>query len=137
LESHFSLGRFLFEIDLDAEAVQHLRQVLILAHGYEKLPAPDLRDMLTETLRMLVMISQDEEEFLSFLPTAEEVYLREDKPVLHNPVIKIMDISIDSSDPLTLRPLAECFMGKRCRELNPGTGKSRQTKTKKKKKRKR
>lgn len=137
LESHFSLGRFLFEIDLDAEAVQHLRQVLILAHSYEKLPAPALRDMLTETLRMLVMISQDEEEFLSFLPTAEEVYLREDKPVLHNPVIKIMDISIDSSDPLTLRPLAECYMGKRRRELNPGTGKSPQTKIKKKKKRKR
>ena len=119
LESHYTLGNILLELGLEREALSHLRQVLIVARKYKQVTASYLRDLLAETLYHLVLLARDGEQFLSFLPMGHELFPGESLP--SGTTIMFTDISVDSSDPSSLLPLAEQYMGERRRELKSPT----------------
>lgn len=113
-ESHYSLGKILFEAGAQEEAAYHLRRMLHTARDYEQLEALALRDLLTEGLRFLFKIFDDAGKLMEFLLKTEEGLKRnsQDTVIIH---FVEFDISFDEFD--GLYPLAEAFMGKRQKEL--------------------
>lgn len=77
MESHYSLGKILFEASVKDAAALHLRRVLLTARDYEHLKPLDMRDLLTGTLFMLLDILEDVEKLLEFLPKAGDEFSNE------------------------------------------------------------
>jgi tetratricopeptide (TPR) repeat protein len=115
IESHFTLGDLLFQIDALEEAGQHLRQTLLHAGSYKKIPADQLRDMLANALKMLFMISGETGGDVPFLPTSEEISSFGEK--VDEEKFGIMELEIYPDRLESFYPLAEMFMGDRAKEI--------------------
>ncbi len=147
-ESHFSIGQVLLKAGLKEEAASHLRRVLITANKYDRLDRSDLRDLLTETLFMLLDIFEEMPKLLEFLPKADEIIPgcleshAPDKTVILN--FREINISLDKFE--GMYPLAELYMNPKYKKEAPGvqsnysqqqnTGRFGQKKKKKAKKKK-
>jgi hypothetical protein len=127
MESHFSLGQILLKAGLMEAAASHLRRVLITANKYDRLNRSDLRDMLTETLFMLLDILGDMPKLVEFLPKADEILpdrLESDAPdktVTLN--FREINISLDKFE--GMYPLAELYMSRSYKKPAPGVKSNR------------
>lgn len=119
-ESHYSLGRILYEHGEVEAAVSQLRQMLLTARDYNRLESLTLRDILTEGLHILMDILEDIEKFFAFLPKADDfaAYRGEpDKSKKKSGNLALFDLDIDLYDFQGLYPIAEMYMGERQKKL--------------------
>ena len=122
MESYFSLGSILYEVDEYEAAGWHLRQAMIYADRYPHMTALDMRKMLVAALEMLFELHAITGDRVPPLPTPEELaiareeFKADDKK---SAAFALLDLEIFPDRPETLLPVAEMFMGKRQDELPP------------------
>lgn len=116
VESHYTLGDMLAQIEELPNAGYHFRQMLLHARDYKKLPAEKLREMLAIGLRTLFLIYDHTDGKVSFLPTPEEIEASGQQETLSGNIVD-MEMDIFPDDIETFYPLAEMFMGPRSKEI--------------------
>lgn len=116
LESHFSLGDILSQIDALPEAGYHFRQTLLYASSYKKLPAHTLRELLANGLQVLFMLNSHTKGDIEFFPTSAEraQIIKEEEAI---PSVAAQDFEITPNVEESFFPIAEMFMGLRAKEL--------------------
>ncbi|MFD2334090.1 SEC-C metal-binding domain-containing protein [Cohnella sp. GCM10020058] len=120
VESHYSLGSLLFDIEEWELAAKHLRLSLAYARFYTKLDSLRLRELLANGLSMLFDMSRGLPNKVSFLPTVEELAATregDETASPQSPALQSYELSLLSGDVETFLPLAECYMGGRLDEI--------------------
>jgi hypothetical protein len=115
VESHFTLGDLLRQIDRLPEAGFHFRQMLIHAESYKKLPALKLRNMLANGIGHLFLIHEQTNGDIPFTPSIEEGLGSR----LRETLMTFLEVplEIDPDDVESFFPLAEIYMGNRAKEI--------------------
>lgn len=116
VESHFTLGDMLAQIEDLPNAGHHFHQMLLHAKEYKKLPAENLREMLAIGLQVLFMMSDHTDGEVPFLPTPQEIEASWQQET-QSAKIADMEMDIFPDDVETFYPLAEMFMGLRAKEI--------------------
>ncbi len=116
VESHYTLGDMLAQIEDFPNASYHFRQMLLHAREYKKLPAEKLRDMLAIGLRELFIMSDHTDGEVSILPTPEELEASVQQEIQPGTSVDL-EMEIFPDDVETFFPLAEIFMGLRAKEI--------------------
>lgn len=120
MESHYSLGRILYEHSEAEDAAFHLRQMLLTAGDYHRIEPLVLRNILAEGLYILLDILDDVEKFLSFLPKASDFAayrVQTGSNTENSGYLCLLDMDLDFSDFAGIYPLAEIYMRQRQKEL--------------------
>jgi len=117
-ESFYSLGMILEDIE-PTVAASFYHKTLISASSYTKIDAKTLRDLLSVSIRNLVLLNSASNGEISIIPLPE-VYdeLCIEVPNSKDSQLMILKGFIDTEDINTFYPLAELFMGKRRDELS-------------------
>ena len=119
-ESHYSLGRILYEFGMTEDSAIHLREMLVTARHYERLEPSQQRDLLTAGLHMLFDIIEDPRELMDFLLRGEK-----DRPPgsQNNEIVHHVELNITFDKFEGLYPLAEIYMNRNnIQKLNQGKG---------------
>lgn len=111
MESLFSLGKTLYEIGEPALAVPLLRQVLMAARNYSHLAPLDLRDMLAQTLFIILDIVGDLEELMKNIPMANDFPDYKESTAQPRD-LQFLNLTLTLNESSGLYPLAEIYMGK-------------------------
>jgi tetratricopeptide (TPR) repeat protein len=121
IESHFSLGQILVEIDELEKAAYHFRMMLVYARMYQHLDAIQLRNILVAGLQELLMIHEISNRSIPFLPVVEELQKAKEQQGIETGSelthLQFVEMSISPDEPDSLKPLAEMYMGDRQAEL--------------------
>jgi hypothetical protein len=119
MESHFSYGDLLAEIEEWEVAAYHLRMALLSAPGYTKLDAMRTRKMLAESLQRLMGIHLNVDESIAFLPTIEELAAQDGSDSLPgaDERLALVNLSLQPDDPESFFPIAEMYMLDRREEI--------------------
>ncbi|MDI4643432.1 SEC-C metal-binding domain-containing protein [Cohnella hashimotonis] len=120
VESHYSLGSLLFDIEEWELAAKHLRQSLAYARFYTKLDSLRLRELLANGLSMLFDMNRGLQNKVSFLPTEEELAAtRESNETAspQSPALQSYEFALRSGDVESFLPVAEFYMGGRLDEM--------------------
>ncbi len=142
VESHYSLGKILFQVGETEAAIQHFRRALHSAHDYQRLEPLALRDMLSDSLFALLDIVRDAEVFATLLPCADELEGEAETRKKHRTLF-FTELDLDLSQFEGMYPLAEVYMGKQQKQiplqekplsLPPAGGKKKKKKKKNKRK---
>jgi len=114
MESHYSLGHILLDNGDREAGIVHLRLTLMTAHTYPYLDPADMRDMLAETLIMLIEEIENNEQLAEWLPLREEIEAYSGGAFNSSQISEISEIvlDLDTEDITSLYPLAEMYMGK-------------------------
>jgi len=115
VESHYTLGDFLFQIGKLELAAKHFRQVLVYARVYNKLDALELRNLLTYTLCKLLDIHHETKEKVPFVPTTEELALTkqfDETAAAKSDELHLYEFDLQPGDWESFLPVAEMYMGK-------------------------
>lgn len=119
-ESHYSLGRILYEEGEMEAAASHIFWMLLTARNYERIEPVTLRNILAEGLRILMEIKNDVENFFDFLPKADdfaEERAKFDERKENSGYLTILDMEIDFHELEGLYQLAEVYMGEQQKKL--------------------
>lgn len=141
IESHYTLGDLLAQISDLQNAGYHLRQMLLGAAAYKKMPAVKLREMLASGLQLLFFMSDHTNGEVPFLPTLDEIKESEREVSFTN--LTDVEVDIFPDDISSFFPIAEMYMGIRAKEIPIRertfklTNTSKKVKGKKKKRKKR
>ncbi len=110
VESHFTLGKILFELGAGDAAMQHLRKALLSARDYHHMEPLELRDMLTDALFTMFDIVEDVEKFIALLPKGDEFENKKNNSK-KQAALEFTDIEVSFDGPEGMYPLAELYMG--------------------------
>jgi tetratricopeptide (TPR) repeat protein len=112
MESHFSYGDLLAEIEEWELAAYHFRMALLTAPGYTRLDAMRTREMLAGCLQRLLGIHLNVDESIAFLPTVEELAAREgsDSVLGTDERLTLLNLSLQPDDTESFLPIAEMYM---------------------------
>ncbi len=116
VESHYTLGMMLTQIEDLPNAGYHFRQMLLHAKEYKKLPAEDLRDLLAIGLSELFVMSHRTDGEIPIFPTPEELAASAQQETQPGTLVD-MEMELVPGDVETFYPLAEIFMGLRAKEI--------------------
>lgn len=120
IESHFTLGSFLAQIDEYEKSAYHFKQMLLRASNYQSMPAEGFRQLVAAGLQELFFIKQLSNGEISFLPSREELESSGRRDVLeYNRIGKEIEIIPDDIE--SFYPFAELFMGPQSRNLPSST----------------
>lgn len=121
LESHYSLGGLLLQIDELEKSAYHYRMMLLYAGHYHKLPILDLRDMLAIGLQNSYNIHVESGQKIAFMPTKEEIEVmdsfKETAAGAEDPIISLVDLEISPDELKSFYPLEEMYMSHRRDEI--------------------
>lgn len=116
IESHYTLGDFLFKINEFEKSSYHFKQTLIFASDYKELAPESLRDFIASALQNLFWIFQETDGKIAFLPTVEELNeAGKLKEVEKNRAD--MEIEVFPDDLESLYPFAEIYMGSQSKKI--------------------
>jgi tetratricopeptide (TPR) repeat protein len=105
-ESHFSLGRLLYEARYKQEALVHLRQALKSGREYTKMPPLELREGLAAALQILYAIHRDPQKVVD-----EIVNLPKGDNFQPSSNVIMLNFQLHFDSAQGLYPLAETLMG--------------------------
>ena len=118
VESLFSLGIILYGTGEHEEAYKHLRRVLMFAWNYRQMQVKDLREILVETLRIIIIIFQETDKVLAALPMAKDFLSDEQiRKMQGDKGLNYVEFVLDPKDSRSLYPLAESYMAMLREEL--------------------
>ncbi|MDA8229625.1 MAG: tetratricopeptide repeat protein [Desulfitobacterium hafniense] len=117
MESHYSLGRILYEHGEMEAAASHLRRMLLTARSYDRLDPIDFRNILARGLHILLDIFDDAEKLFDFIPKANEFGDTNSEMNYNKQVPVYLDLDLDLSTFEGFYPIAEMYMGERRTEL--------------------
>ncbi|WEG13408.1 hypothetical protein PU629_03300 [Pullulanibacillus sp. KACC 23026] len=103
------------QIDRLEEAGFHFRQMLIHAESYNKLPALKLRSLLANGIGQLLLIHEQTNGDIPFIPSIEEGLDSEIRETLMT--FLEVPLEIDPDDIKSFLPLAEIYMGNHAKEI--------------------
>lgn len=132
-ESLFSLGSILSDIGEKKEAAHYFHRMLVSASLYNRLPAANLLDFLSNALRELLDFNLSSNGEISFIPP-KELYgeIGVDPTTSGRQVHQLsLDTEVFFDRLESFYPIAELFMGKQSKKLH---SKKRMKKKKRKKK---
>lgn len=119
-ESHYSLGRILYEEGEGEAAASHIFRMLLTARNYERIKPVTLRNILAEGLHILMEILNDLDKFFDFLPKADdfaEERAKLDENKENSGYLTILDLDINFHELEGLYQLAEVYMGEQQKKL--------------------
>ncbi|SEC44138.1 tetratricopeptide repeat protein [Paenibacillus sp. GP183] len=121
VESHYSLGRLLFQVDELEKSAYHSRMMLVYARHYPKMAILDLREILAIGLQNLYDIHVESDRKIAFMPTKEELeVLNSFKEVAAGsepPTLSLVDLEVFPDDRKSFYPVAEMYMWLRKDEI--------------------
>lgn len=120
-ESYYSLGAILMNIGESSAAANQFYKMLVSSSQYTKMPAEDLRDLLSNGLRELLNlnISSSGNSNISLVPPKtiyEELKINFDESIQETYISLELELTSDELD--SFYPLAEIFMGQRSNEMS-------------------
>lgn len=86
LESHYSLGGILFDRGSYKRSAEHLHQVMVLSRSYSRLPADEIREMVTSALWMLSEMraaTNSEIDIMPQFPASDERATSDEPRTIH------------------------------------------------------
>lgn len=123
VESYYSLGQLLIEVDEPEAAAYHYRMMLVYARNYSKLPILDLRKMLAIGLWHSFDIHMKSGHNIPFIPTKEELEaldsFKEAAAGAEHQILELQDLEVFPDDPESFYPIAEMYLGPRKEEIPP------------------
>lgn len=121
LESHYSLGGLLFQIDELEQSAYHSRMMLVYARHYPKMRILDLREILAIGLQNLYEIHMESGRKIAFMPTKEELEVldlfKETAAGAETPTLGLVDLEFFPDDRKSFYPIAEMYMWLRRDEI--------------------
>ncbi|MDQ0194745.1 tetratricopeptide repeat protein [Paenibacillus wynnii] len=121
VESHYSLGGLLFQVNNLEQSAYHSRMMLIYARHYSKMPILELREILAIGLQNLYDIHTESNQKIAFMPTKEELEVlesfKETAAGAEAPTLSLVDLEIFPDERKSFYPLAEMYMWLRRDEI--------------------
>src|SRR5699024_2255124 len=133
IESAFTLGKLLYQVDAFDAATKYYKQALIFADEYTKLPSDQLLELLANVLAQSFSIFQITNGKTNFAPLADD-YLAVGKTM--NQLASASTNStftLNPDDHTSFYPLAEVYMGKSSEKYRVYKPKPKKKKRKKRK----
>jgi hypothetical protein len=121
VESHYSLGGLLYQVDELEKSAYHSRMMLVYARHYQKMAILDLREILAVGLQNLYDIHVESDRKIPFMPTKEEMEVlnsfKEAAAGSEDPTLALVDLEVFPDDRKSFYPVAEMYMWLRRDEI--------------------
>jgi tetratricopeptide (TPR) repeat protein len=121
VESYYSLGGLLFQVNELEKSAFHSRMMLVYARYYEKMPILNLREILAAGLQNLYRIHVESDREIALMPTREELEVidsfKETAAGAEAPTLALVDLEIFPDERKSFYPLAEMYMWLRRNEI--------------------
>lgn len=114
MESHYSIGTLLSEVNDNQHAMHHFHQMMLAAEDYKQMDAENLRELLSFGLHSAFDIFIHSNGKIPLFPTTDDL-LSFGKEL--DGETYTLDFEIHPDDLTSFYPIAESFMGKRVNEI--------------------
>lgn len=110
IESHFTLGGYLFQIQDYENAAYHYKQTLIFASDYNFIPINNLRELVAISMVELFNMNLYTDGKIPFLPEKKELEAAGKIEEINENYVDL-EVELFAGDPESFYPLAEMYLG--------------------------